>query len=535
MHHSDPARLQPPASGMRRLTLDLAVDPADAAAVARSLGLRGKGSALRMIWHDTPDTSLARRGRLLAEQRLARAVTWRLERWWPDPDDPASLAPGAEAALLAESDDAASLVHELQASLVPVAAFEGHARSAALAGGASHATLLTGALRAVAGERASARLRLEGDAADVMTQATALGRTLRVAVPARPLAIEAYATAHHAIAPRRTGAPVLPGEIATGDAFALIVGHLVEVILLHAPQAVRAEEIEAVHQMRVASRRLRSAFQLFRGALESPEIAQAEAALKVLGKLLGPARDWDVFLGETLHTLAAALPDEAAVPRLVRRGRQQREAAYQALRGHLEGPAFRQFGLAYASLVGSRPWEPVPPAEPVADPVAWDGGEGRTEFGSAVAGANGSAAAAPSPDAAPSGDALRTHARVALDKRLKRLLAPGRHIKRLPPEDLHAIRLDAKRLRYVAEFCAPLFPGGEPRRYLRRLARLQESLGYLNDTSVAAGLLAEIGQSNSFAGGLVRGYAAAGMTDRRDDLGRAWRKLRRASPFWRQA
>jgi triphosphatase len=115
---------------------------------------------------------------------------------------------------------------------------------------------------------------------------------------------------------------------------------------------------------------------------------------------------------------------------------------------------------------------------------------------------------------------------------MHRLMAPGPDIAGLPAADLHAIRLQAKRLRYASEFFAPLFPGRETRRFIRRLAVLQDQLGHLNDTRVAADLLAELGAERGFAAGVVRGWVAAGAAGARSRAGRAWHRLRKLEPFW---
>jgi CHAD domain-containing protein len=104
----------------------------------------------------------------------------------------------------------------------------------------------------------------------------------------------------------------------------------------------------------------------------------------------------------------------------------------------------------------------------------------------------------------------------------------------LEPETLHAIRLNAKRLRYAAEIFVPLYPAKATHRYLQRLNRLQDRLGKLNDAAVAAGLLAELAGSggSQFASGLVLGFSGAHGSKTRDRLDDTWHKFRRQTPFW---
>ena len=104
----------------------------------------------------------------------------------------------------------------------------------------------------------------------------------------------------------------------------------------------------------------------------------------------------------------------------------------------------------------------------------------------------------------------------------------------LPAEALHDIRKHAKRLRYAIEFFSPLFPAKPVRRYLSRLERLQEALGAVNDTAVAAGLMAQLGgdADRAFATGVVLGFGAGQGARAVRRVERAWSRFYRAAPFW---
>ena len=95
----------------------------------------------------------------------------------------------------------------------------------------------------------------------------------------------------------------------------------------------------------------------------------------------------------------------------------------------------------------------------------------------------------------------------------------------------HAIRIQAKKMRYVAEFFAPLFRAKRARAYRKALAILQEVLGAANDATVATTLASELAPGSP-AAALVAGWAGA-QTDAQDrQLARAWREFTRAKPFW---
>ncbi|OIQ63121.1 CHAD domain protein [mine drainage metagenome] len=105
------------------------------------------------------------------------------------------------------------------------------------------------------------------------------------------------------------------------EALAYITGHLTDAILADVPHAnlPGTPGVEAVHRMRGAVRRARSALSVFRPAVEASALATIDTGLRTLGHQLGPTRDWDVFVEETLPAIREALPgvfDLAAWPAL---------------------------------------------------------------------------------------------------------------------------------------------------------------------------------------------------------------------------
>jgi CHAD domain-containing protein len=119
-----------------------------------------------------------------------------------------------------------------------------------------------------------------------------------------------------------------------------------------------------------------------------------------------------------------------------------------------------------------------------------------------------------------------------LRSRWKKLAHVGRSLEELDNPGLHGLRLKAKRLRYAAEFFAPLFPGKATARFIRRLSDLQERLGLFNDTTVAETLSRELNASPGYASGLILGFTAARGAGVRPKIAAAWTRLRRREPFW---
>lgn len=478
------------------MELQLRLAPEHAARVARLplLASAGKlrGQAVRIVWHDSPDAALAAEGLTLAQDRGA----WRLERLVPGG---APWPPGGAAPIQAQAATLDRLDHAMPAPLAPVAAFAGRRTGYAIDSDQGAVTLWVwrGALRAVEQEHAACRLHLAGPDAAVRMVAVTLAEALPLEVPRGTLAAEGLAAARGTALPARAhGPPVLPDGLDIADSLACVIGHLTDVILHFAPASAADDEgPEPVHQMRVAVRRLRSAISIFRHVLNGLELAAAASDLKDLGKRLGPARDWDVFLGGSALQVAAAFPAEPRLIRLLHAAERRRKACHAGLRAYLEGPAFRRLGVELAWLAGARSWH-----------------RALSENG-----------------ASPS---LPEFAAALLDKRLRRLLAAGEEIEALDAAGLHALRLRAKRARYAAEIFAPLYQPKPALRFVERLANLQDRLGVMNDATTAATLLQEMGPTHGFAAGLVLGFIGAGTTKLRPKISKAWGRFRRVPAFW---
>ncbi len=500
----DPPPAEPPASPA--LHLDLCVAPGSSAMLRRipalARGRRDRAAPLALVWHDSPLSSLAPRLALREARHGDAPATWCLEHAAPPRHSPAVLAPP-----LAQSDSPQFADHVLPDGLVPVAAFRGTTQSWSLPDG-TVATLVEGTLRAVAEERPASRLSICGEPAAVASLARAIAARVRLDPPGATLAAEALllgrATTDGTPSPKPPAAPRVPADAGIEHALCLLLRHLAGSVRHWLARVVPPDaegfSPEPVHQARVACRRLRSALSLFRRAADGPELRALSASLRDLAALLGGARDWDVFLDGPAAALRRAMPQDRRVARLLDAAQRQRTLGYRAIAADLAADRWRGLGLELVLLPELRPWR-----------------------------------AAASPERL---DVLDSPAHPYVSRRLDHALAAmlhaGKRVLDLPDEQRHDLRKAGKRLRYAAEFFAPAFPAGGSRRYLRRLAALQEALGLLTDGAVAAELLARLGPAGSgFAGGAVLGWLAAEAAPAADAAELAWKRLRHAEPFWR--
>ncbi len=485
--------------------MELSLPPEEASRLPRLRRLapiktsRTRNQPVRIVWHDTPGANLLGEGLAASEQR----GRWRLERVLPDGGP---WPPGAPSPVIAEAASLLLLDPPPPAAMMPVAAFEGRAIALDLLHRNEPVGLrvLDGMGRGVAAERRAARVQISGPDGAVLDLALDLANDVPLVVPRAVLALEAIAVARIAEPePRRLGAPHLPSDLSVAAAFAHVTGHLTDV-MLHwgAVIASGSGALEPVHQMRVAMRRLRSMVTQLPKRQDAPLLDEAKLGLKRLSRVLGPARDWDVFCSETGQAVDAAFSPDEPIGKLLGAAERRRADHYRALRTFLDAPEYRKLMIRLAALSRPTCWEEV------AGPEAHELLNRR----------------------------LLDFASAALSERLKRLLHTGDTIEHFDAAALHEIRLLGKRLRYAAELFGPLFPGKTPRRFIRRLTALQEAIGMLNDGAVAAELMAELGGAGAeraFAVGVVRGFVAGRGTSHRREIARAWKRIHETAPFWR--
>ena len=104
----------------------------------------------------------------------------------------------------------------------------------------------------------------------------------------------------------------LTAEMPLRDAARRILRILLEEAFRYAPAVLRGEDTRAVHDMRVAIRRVRSALTTFDDALGGRRARQLQVAMRRIGRRLGRVRDADVHLVALRGALAGASEIERA-------------------------------------------------------------------------------------------------------------------------------------------------------------------------------------------------------------------------------
>jgi CHAD domain-containing protein len=245
----------------------------------------------------------------------------------------------------------------------------------------------------------------------------------------------------------------------------------------HRAAAVGPEGEDGVHDMRVASRRLRSVLRDFRPYLRGGKrLDAARDELKRLAGALGAVRDEDVAIRllEKLREEATASVAEG-LELLASERRERREGAREELERALAEESFESSRLRVSSAFERAT---APRRAERRKGEGGGGGEGR-EDGDAPSGDAGSGdARGESGDGGPSFEEL---GREIVGRLWEELSGRGPNIYRpLKSGRLHKLRIAAKRLRYALELFAACY--GEAQRELaHELARLQTALGELHD------------------------------------------------------
>jgi inorganic triphosphatase YgiF len=270
---------------------------------------------------------------------------------------------------------------------------------------------------------------------------------------------------------------------------------------------------EAVHQMRVALRRLRAALATFRHVAADDRREAIETELTWISGELNDARNLDVLILETYRPYAEALADPS--------GRLSLEALGQAL----TAAQARAYDRAAAAVTSARY------RRLVLHTAAW------LEAGPWLS--------APTADAKARDRPVEVFAAKALQKRFKSMRRKARDLEGADAPGRHAFRIAAKKMRYTAELLADLYGDGKAAkrrdRFIAALKVLQDRLGVLNDLATAeATVMLAIRPKDQPAAPPQVGFVAGLMVGRRlaaeGDLLKATLEAAddvvHAAPFW---
>jgi triphosphatase len=277
------------------------------------------------------------------------------------------------------------------------------------------------------------------------------------------------------LAPRIASTVMLDASETVEHAFRKVLRSCLDQIAHNRMAVLSGDAPEGPHQLRIGLRRLRSAFRLFKPVLNPLTFQELDVAARTLAAEVGKLRDLDVLADEIVAPLAAHAPEGLVLEPLLKHLAAVRVACRAEVMTCLEDPKVNEFLFGLAAYTEGRGWLDA---------------ENFDQTGLLAA-------------------AVSKQARKALDRQWKKVAVCGDRIGELTIAERHEMRKALKKLRYGVEFFGTLYPKGDVKPFLKRLKKLQDIFGYLNDVAIAEKLLRIPGPKGPGASAIAQatGYA----------------------------
>ncbi len=288
----------------------------------------------------------------------------------------------------------------------------------------------------------------------------------------------------------RASQPEIDSSMTCADAFQLICRSCLHDFNLNMEALKGDDNVEAIHQGRIALRRLRAALKFFKPVAGDEDFQKFDEELRWISHVFGGVRDLDVFQEEAFEPAASdgSIPGSRELADLTNSGR---DRAHRKLIAAVASPRLRMLLIEL---------------------VAWieDGNWLRADSGAR--------------------QKVGPFARRALRRRLRKFMRRSKHLPDLDPAGQHKVRIRAKKLRYMAGFfkTAPQLVSAPKalRRLMENLEQIQDCLGRLHDHQARTEFL--VSQVNGLPTGAdpIVAYAAGALSNHSENpnlIKKAWK------------
>jgi triphosphatase len=308
--------------------------------------------------------------------------------------------------------------------------------------------------------------------------------------------------------------PELSAGMSAGCAFTLVGRACLRHLVANVPAMINRDG-SALHQMRVAMRRMRAAISLFSVVMGDDRVSAIKTELRWLAQEFGPARDLDTLIGEVIKPLRKQHANEPGLVSISNMFTRKRLKSYRRAQEAVQSVRFRTLVLDTAEWVETGPWSTSEDALMRA----------RREM------------------------PIEIFAAEQLSQRRKRIGRRGARINDLNPQQLHRLRIQVKKFRYATEFFSSVYHGKKSAKQCKKtkssLMQLQNCLGRINDivthkdlfadivASPARGLTGEQNRHRAFAAGLIIGDQQAQIQELLDRARKAYSRFDGAKAFWK--
>ena len=231
-----------------------------------------------------------------------------------------------------------------------------------------------------------------------------------------------------------------------------VMGYHFAQMLLHEAGTRLGEDIEELHDMRVATRRMRAAFEVFGEAFDRKAVKTHLKGLRATGRALGRVRDLDVFMEKAQQYLESVPQEErSGLDPLLSLWELERQEDREKMLAYLDSEEYSTFKRKFLKFVSTP-------------------GMGAKKVDPSI----------------PNRVNLITP--ILVYTRLAAVRSYGPLLKSATIEQLHALRIEFKKLRYTVEFFSEVL-GKETKDLITDIKKLQDHLGDLNDADVACSIL----------------------------------------------
>jgi inorganic triphosphatase YgiF len=299
---------------------------------------------------------------------------------------------------------------------------------------------------------------------------------------------------------QKAKAVALTSTMTAEEAFIHIIWNCLVQLQANEDMVLYGKDIEGIHQMRIALRRLRSGLKLYKPLIPKQSYAQCRDELKNFSNLLGIARDWDVF-ALRIENLLKAEPDINRTdwePVLTKIAAFQNQA-YSAVREHLQSTKYSRLLLKLGKWLTQKSWRRqanVLENQQLDQPV-------------------------------------KMFAKLALDAYYQPLAQNSEKFVQWSSKQRHDFRLAIKNLAYSARFFSELYPSKSVQAFTKSLAQVQEQLGILNDFKVAKCLFKQLElPSHSEIQSRLTQSLDLQRLQRFTQLEQAWQEFLQQELFW---
>lgn len=275
------------------------------------------------------------------------------------------------------------------------------------------------------------------------------------------------------------------------QSFIQIAWHCLEHLQFHQDLVLNTGDIEGIHQMRVALRRLRSLLSVYKSLISQDEMLVSE--LHWIAESLGNVRDWDVFK-LTVQTCIQADEDSSPWRSLEELIQEHRQQAFTALKNDLLSNRYNRLLLRLAKWLTAKEWQAVKAVETLA---------------------------------------VNKFADKMLSKYHRRLQQQGEKLADFSATQRHQLRIAVKKLGYTARFFSSVYKNENNALFIKNLTQLQETLGVLNDSEVGLQHLTQLALSKNMT---VRAFLMGWYAQRQHiylrQLEKQWKNFLKSEVFW---